>query len=430
LIDHLTSSVHSVVIAKGNMKYADIQKLQEAGLITGEQRQKIIEHFKLKEDSNRFLVIISFVGAVLVAAGIVLLIAANWDAIPRGVKLETGLVLMLGAHAGGWWLRETPLTPSLSPSDGERVSEGRVKGNYRKTGEALHLLGSLLFLSNIALVGQIYHISTRAPNALLLWWAGIAALPWLLRSEAQHLLALLAFGIWFGMEVNEPNSLIALRDGSQVLAYALLGLVYLGYGCVLRRGAFASFAKVTERLGILALLVFSYPLTWQGFLSGDHHEAASAQWVLPALAVVAVVFVALGAKNSELDRQWRWTWALTLAVAAGLLVAAFYASQEWTWGWHHGFTPLNALAALALFIFCLLQIQVGLQERDASLVNLGVAFIALDIITTYINLFGTMARTGLMFVVSGVFLIVFGVYLERKRRKLMKQIKAAGRIAS
>jgi hypothetical protein len=28
-------------------------------------------------------------------------------------------------------------------------------------------------------------------------------------------------------------------------------------------------------------------------------------------------------------------------------------------------------------------------------------------------------------VVSGVFLILFGVYLEKKRRKLMKQIKAA-----
>jgi hypothetical protein len=34
-----------------------------------------------------------------------------------------------------------------------------------------------------------------------------------------------------------------------------------------------------------------------------------------------------------------------------------------------------------------------------------------------------MARTGLMFLLSGMFLIVFGVYLEKKRRKLMKQIK-------
>jgi uncharacterized membrane protein len=387
------------------MKYSDVQKLREAGLITDEQRQRIVAHFGLKEDSNRFLVIISFVGAVLVAAGIALLIASNWDAIPRGVKLATGLALMLGAHGAGWWLRE-------------------VRRDYRKTGEALHLIGSLLFLANIALVGQIYHISTRAPNAFLLWWAGIAALPWLLRSEVQHLLALLAFGIWFGAEVNEPNSLIALREESQVLGYALLGLVYFGFGCVLRRSGFASFGKVTEWLGILALLVFSYPLTWQGFLSGFHQRAASAPWILPVLAVVAVILVALGARNFELDRQWRWTWALTLTVAAGLLVAAFHAPHEQIWGWHNNLSPVNALAALTLFVFCLLQIQVGLQERSAFLVNLGIAFIALDIIAAYIGLFGTMAQTGFMFVVSGVFLIVFGVYLEKKRRALMKQIKS------
>lgn len=387
------------------MKFGDVQKLQEAGLISDEQRQKIVEHFKLKEDSNRFLVIISFVGAVLVAGGIVLLIAANWDGIPRGVKLITGLILMLGAHAGGWWLRE-------------------VRPDYHKTGEALHLLGSLLFLGNIALVGQIYHLSSRAPNAFLLWWAGIAALPWLLRSKAQHLLALLAFGLWFGFELNQEDSLIRLRDECQVLAYSLLGLVYVGLGYVLRNGAFASFSKVTERLGLLVCMLFAYPLTWPGFLDDYNQVVTGSNLILPALAALVIALVAFGAKNLDLGRQWRWTWGLALAVAAGLLAVAFYVPHERGWLHFGEFTPVNATAAGAMFVFCLLQIQVGLQERSTFLVNLGVVFVALDIIAMYIGLFGTMARTGLMFVVSGAFLIVFGVYLERKRRALMKQIKA------
>lgn len=388
------------------MKYADIQKLHEAGLITDEQRQRILDHFKLKEDTNRFLAIISFVGAVLVAAGVVLLIAANWDAIPRGVKLAAGVVLMLGAHGAGWWLRE-----------------GR--GDYRKTGEALHLGGALMFLGNIALVGQIYHISTREPNAFLLWWAGIAALPWLLRSRALHVLALLAFGLWFGFEINQQDSWIRLRDECQVLAYALLGLIYVGFGLVLRRGPFAGFAKATERLGLLAFLSFVYPLTWQGFLDDYRGAVTGSYWILPIMAVLAAVLVAAGARHLALDRQWRWTWAWTLAIAGGLVATAFFVPQEATWGWHREFTPVNAFAALALFVFCLLQIQAGLQERSMFLVNAGVVFIALDIIAAYLGLFGTMARTGLMFVVSGVFLILFGVYLEKKRRGLMQQIKAA-----
>jgi len=39
-------------------------------------------------------------------------------------------------------------------------------------------------------------------------------------------------------------------------------------------------------------------------------------------------------------------------------------------------------------------------------------------------LLGSMTRTGTMFLVSGIFLIFVGVYLEKKRRGLLQQIKA------
>ena len=70
-----------------------------------------------------------------------------------------------------------------------------------------------------------------------------------------------------------------------------------------------------------------------------------------------------------------------------------------------------------------MQIQAGLQIRSRYLVNLGVSFIGLDIVSAYFGLFGTMARTGFMFIISGIFLMVFGVYLERKRRALLQQMK-------
>jgi uncharacterized membrane protein len=392
------------------MKYADIQKLHDAGLITAEQRDKIIAHFGLKDEGVKFLVIISFVGAVLIAAGIVLLIAAHWNEIPRAVKIASGLLLMLGFHAGGWWLRE-------------------VQGKYRKTGEALHLIGSCLFLANIALIGQIYNIVSRPPNAFLLWWLGIAALPWLLRSKAQHVLLLLAFGIWFGLEVNERTGWIYCgNDERQLLLYSLLGLVYLGAGWLLRRGAFADFAPPTEKLGLFAFLVFFFPLTWKdafGWRSGEING-----WIFPALGLVALVPLAVGIKNlRRLTAQWRWTWFAALfgmmlfmaTVWFGLWRTDFDGGQRHLLYWAGSWTYL--IAIIALFVFCLLQIQVGLQERSEFLVNLGVIFIALDIVAAYFSLFGSMARTGVMFLLSGIFLIVFGVYLEKKRRKLMKQIK-------
>lgn len=396
-------------VCRSQMKYTDIQKIHEAGFISDQQRQNIVEHFKLNEESNRFLVIISFVGAVLVAAGIALLIAANWNEIPRGVKIATGLVLMLGAHAGGWWLRE-------------------VRRDYRKSGEALHFVGSLLFLANISLVGQIYHIETRAPNAFLLWWLGIAAMPWLLRSKAQHILALLAFGVWFGFEINERAGLIYCGSERQLLLYALLGLVYFGAGYCLRETSFEEFAPATEKLGLFAFLLFIYPLTWKHFFGGWDRDTTS-QWLFPVMSVMALLLTATGLRKlTNLTRQWRWTWWLTLLGMVGLLASVWFGvwqadvSANWRYSyWQSSWCYL--VMTLALFVFCLLQIQVGIQERSPFLVNIGVVFIALDIIAAYLNLFGSMSRTGVMFLVSGVFLILFGIYLERKRRNLMRQIK-------
>ena len=389
------------------MKTTDIEKIHEAGLITGEQRQKIIEHFNLKEDSsNNFLAIVSFIGAVLVAAGIALLIGAHWNEIPRGVKLFSGLALMLGAHGLGWWLRD-------------------IRKDYPKTGEALHFAGSLLFLGNIALVGQIYHLSSRPANAFLLWWLGIAALPWLLRSAAQFALLLLAIGIWFGVEINDATSLLRFDDEQQVLVYALLGLVFTGFGFLLRRSANKDFSTVAETLGLMAFLFFSYPLTWAGFLTWGYRHEELNHWLLPALGTLAALLIALGCRNlTSLPSQWRATWGATLAGAAALLVAAHFVPQQNEWHWFGHMTPLNTVAAVAIFVYGLLQVHVGVQERSRFLVNLAVIFIALDLIAIYLGLFGSMAFTGLMFIVSGVFLISFAVFLEKKRRALMNQIKA------
>lgn len=393
------------------MKHPEVEKIYQAGLITAEQRDKIIAHFALKDDGgNKFLAIVSIIGAVLITAGIVLLISAHWNEIPRGVKIAAGLALMLGAHGGGWWLRE-------------------VHGQYRKTGEALHLAGSGLFLANIALLGQIYNLVSRPPNAFLLWWLGIAALPWLLRSKAQHALVLLAFGVWFGLELNEHGDWFFCDDARQILLYALLGLIYLGGGWCLRATSFAGFSGVTEKLGLLAFLIFFYPLTWKEFFGWNNAEFAT--WLLPALGLVALGLLAAGAKNLRaLTAQWRWTWLAALAgmmmfmgtvwfgcwqIEAGAGPRYFYWGESWSY----------LIGTLALFVFCLLQILVGLQERSPALVNLGVAFVALDIFAAYFDLFGSLARTGVMFLISCVFLIVFGLYLEKKRRALMRQIKTA-----
>ena len=386
------------------MKRAEIEKLRQAGLITVEQEAQIVEHFKLKEDGGKFLTVISIIGAVLVACGLSLLIAANWQEIPRGIKIAVGIALMLGAHAGGWYLRE--------------------RKRYPKSGEALHLGGSCLFLANIALIGQIYNISSRPPNAFLLWWLGIAALPWLLRSKAQLVLTLLAFGVWFGMETNyEASPIYFGSDEAQIVLYATLGLVFLGSGYWLRRSSFPEFAPPTEKLGLLGFTGFFFPLACTELYRGSDMAAQVSGWLFPALAVLGVMLLIVGLRGlKDLQGRWRWVWGLALLTTLAVMAGALYLPGEHR---HYDRTEpaYHWLCAIVLFVFCLVQIQCGLHLRSAFMVNLAMAFLTFDIIAVYFNLFGSMTRTGLVFIGGGVFLLVFGILLEKKRRALMRQIK-------
>lgn len=388
------------------MKYSDVTRLHELNLISAGQRQRIIETFKLKEEPGRLLIVLSVFGALLVASGVILLISANWEVIPRGVKLAAGVTLMLGAWAGGWRLREAP-------------------GRHPKSGEALYLLGSVLWLANIALVGQLYHLSSRPPNAILLWAAGIAPLPWLLRSKALFILSLLAAWLWLGMEVNDPRQWLGGGwQENQIVLHALIGLAVLGWGMCLRAGHWAEFSGPAEKLGLLALLAGVYPMCWLEW--GARPLTTGALGFLAAVILIALTLVAFGlkAQAKELTPQWRWTWGLSLAGLAFVSLTWLFSGRPEAGSIYGEQTVWAAwLANLALVVHCLLQVQVGTALRSRFLVNSAVFFLALAIITAYLRLFGSMAVTGGMFVVSGVFLMGLAIYLERKRRRLLARMR-------
>jgi uncharacterized membrane protein len=386
------------------MKTSDIDRIHAAGLISTEQRGAIVEHFQLDRETNKLMVILSIIGAVLVSAGVILSIAANWEEIPRFAKLAGGLGLMLGCHFGGSRLRKDDRHPVV--------------------GQALHLVGSGLFLANIALVGQIYNLSSRPPNAILLWWLGIAPLAWILRSRAQHILTLCALGLWLGLELNQRDSLLFFDGGArQFMFYALFGVCFAGFGMWLSRTKFPEFGPTTEKFGLLVMHIVSYPLTLGFFYGSD--KVATGAWVASGVTTaLAVGFIALSLKNERLlgDRQWRWTWALALAGILALGWVGLLVRMESGYGYYERHLGPHWIAVPALFFFCLLQVQVGLLRRSPWLVNVAMTFLALHVVTAYFQLFGTMGTTGLMFIVTGLFLVGLAFFLERKRRAVLKRM--------
>lgn len=106
-----------------------------------------------KEDIQRRVIrIIVTIGAILVGVGIFSFIAANWQEMAKAVKISIIVIAMLASYTGGWFLRE--------------------KWHYDKTGEALLLLGAIIYGAGIFLVAQMFHTRGNWPDGFILWMIG------------------------------------------------------------------------------------------------------------------------------------------------------------------------------------------------------------------------------------------------------------------
>jgi len=66
----------------------EIPELISAGIITQKTADKILGHYKNKSGSStqRLLIVLGILGAILVGLGIILIIAHNWDGLLRSSK--------------------------------------------------------------------------------------------------------------------------------------------------------------------------------------------------------------------------------------------------------------------------------------------------------------------------------------------------------
>ena len=117
---------------------------------------------------------LAMIGAVAVWLGVIGFVAANWDGMSHAVRLTLLTLVVAGSYAAGFQLREHT-------------------GNRPRIGEALYLVGVLVFGASLFLVGQMYNVEAHDPLALLLWAAGATATALVVRSRAIAAVAVLIF---------------------------------------------------------------------------------------------------------------------------------------------------------------------------------------------------------------------------------------------
>lgn len=124
-----------------------------------------------KEDiQKRTVRIIVTIGAILVGIGIFSFVAANWQEMAKAVKILIIVIAMTASYTGGWFLRE--------------------KWHYEKTGEALLLLGAIIYGAGIFLIAQMFHTRGNWPDGFILWMIGTIVMAFAAESFSLFYLAI------------------------------------------------------------------------------------------------------------------------------------------------------------------------------------------------------------------------------------------------
>jgi uncharacterized membrane protein len=187
------------------MRLSDLQELINAGIISPATAEEISEYYRSKKDStpNRLNVLLGILGALLVGAGIVLVVAHNWDSLSKPVRTVFAFLPMVAGQA-------------LCAYTLLRKKESML---WRESCSVLLFFGTG---TAIALVSQVYQITGSLGSFTLTWLMISAPLVYIMNSSATSLLVI-ALATWYGWVVGYGYS----SEDETIPWYYLLALAFI-----------------------------------------------------------------------------------------------------------------------------------------------------------------------------------------------------------
>jgi uncharacterized membrane protein len=347
-----------------------------------------------------FTTAVSLAGAIVLAAGVVLLFAANWEETPSWFRVGAIFAGVTAAYGLGYALI--------------------YRYNMQRVGSALILLGVLLYQAGLFLIAQIYNMPVDNPGPLLLLGA-VSAFPlaYLFGSRIIMLLALADFTLGVVAELisRYPDS---PKTQSVLIVIAALGIAFFAIGRLhtLRRDL-EHFAEAYVFTGLLVLLglvlVFTFDEPWSAMIDAGVESYAAPPVVYVSIAIVFVLVAAqwlLRPREIESNID-------TGAQAALLALAAVVA----TWpGWAGYAIVFNA----AYFAISAGLVTRGYLRGDERYINAGLLVVAIGLLTRYVDVFWSLLAGSAFFIIGGLLLLAVAFALERMRRGLVRAMSGAG----
>jgi hypothetical protein len=284
--------------------YDELPQLVAQGVLTAEAEARLRAHYgpvAPARPARLAVILFGVLGALLIGAGVILLLGHNWENLSRPVRAFLSfLPLVVAQGLAAWTLFNRP--QSLAWREG---------------------VGSLLFLTigaSISLVAQTYNISGDLPNFLLTWT--------LLGLPMAYLLGAVSPALLYLWGVTEWACHVRYADGFAAGYWPLAALLLPLLAAWLRAGRYQ--ARPTVLLWALCFSVaIAAGVTIERVLPG--------LWIILYSGLFSLMFLAGEFWFQAADGFW--TRPLRHFGAAGTLVLSFMLTSEWPWheiGWSYG----------------------------------------------------------------------------------------------
>lgn len=378
-----------------------VSKWLNEGLIDKETAEKLlldIKEDKEKARKTKVNVTIYTAAVILIGLGVITFIAAN-DWILKLLNSSDILKIFLmtlittGSFLGGYKLCYE-------------------KKNYPKLGKALIVLSSILIGATYALIGQIYHSNANSSSLMFLWLLSILPVAYLFKSRAVNIISiiLLILGVIYLYNELALDSLLIWTIFIPVLSGAIL---YTAGNVPVVLEKYNDFSLSYKVTGILPIFITLLVLT----CSVEHsYNITSPYYTVPLLLLFIINLLNyLFRKEDSLLLKIETIFMCVIIIMLLILLLLPSVST----------VAVMILANLLIITIISLGFHYGYKFEQGSIIGATNQMLTIYIAVNYCRWGFSYMDKSLFFILGGVFLLAFGMFLEKRRKSIVNKGKQA-----
>lgn len=360
----------------------DLDELLSQQVVTAEEADRIRNYYRKKPDpgSNRLVPVFGVLGSLLVGMGVVLIIAHNWDEIPKALKLGIALLpLLAGQLLCGYLLWKRSINQAW------------------REGSSVFVVCAIA--TAIAIVSQVYHIEGDFGNFLFVWMLLTLPIIYVMRSSAVSLL------FWMGITWYACEDGYFRFDRGIVYKYWVLAFAAIPFYWQRCRLAMQSNATTLHHWVIAGSFIITL-----GTFTGSAEEL-----VIPAYMFLFGIFVLIG-QLPRFSGKSIWSNAYLVSGSVGGVSMLLILSFKWYWDELQHVVPAEWIGSPELFVcMALIMISVVLYIMLLRRTTIGTLLSKSYLVPVFVVIFMVgLANPETAQILVNVFILILAIYTIRE----------------